>query len=694
MSDAIVRLRVESQEYDAKLKRAAEGLQRYAEKCRELGGTLEVVESDTLEYISAIGKMQTVNKSAQGSIEEMTHAYQELARIYKQMTDAEKASPTGKVLSQSLSELKTRIIDSKQELADINKELGITTKTSGDTSISIKDLAGAFGLNTKSLTTMGAALGLTNGAFEVAKDTININREATDELNRSVESLSSVYDSFLISINNGDITGFLTRINEIVGAAREAYNAMSDLAEFNAFNRVNVQKARTGLTETVADYREGNATEAQVRQANENLKQQLRERAAKEQAVYEENIRKIASQYGVNTESLQQLLASPYQEWHNTKHALKIGSGVKWTPMPFGTAAGAATGMMQSVMPRHYAVTDQEKLSELARRIPLDSLDKLQQMGQQAEATNTEIANLDKRLARMLSRKTTTTITPTGGGTNEPTYAPDSIAAQQALVQSLTSQWRDAGADVRDGYLAQLIEAEKVLKQMNDEQTNLRDKMLGKFQGGFVQTSMRDLAPNGIVNTSDSLRIGWGLSWQTRQKFNEKNQPKEQKEKKEDKTVMSEVSKITSGVSGIFSGIEQMGIELPEELKGIMNGIQGVMTILTSINTILGVIEGMQTVGLIPFFARGGMVPHAASGTLIPGNSFSGDNVFAGHAWVNSGELVLNRAQQNTLAGMLDNNRQPSGSGNGVARVSGEQIYIAVNNYLRRSGKGELVTWR
>ena len=166
------------------------------------------------------------------------------------------------------------------------------------------------------------------------------------------------------------------------------------------------------------------------------------------------------------------------------------------------------------------------------------------------------------------------------------------------------------------------------------------------------------------------------------------------KDKETDKTIVGEMSKLTSGVSGIFSGIEQMGIELPEELKGIMNGIQGVMTILTSINTILGVIEGMQTVGLIPFFARGGMVPHAASGTLIPGNSFSGDNVFAGHAWVNSGELVLNRAQQNTLAGMLDNNRQPSGSGNGVARVSGEQIYIAVNNYLRRSGKGELVTWR
>ena len=36
MADSILRLRVESQEYDNKLKRAAEGLQRYADGCRSI----------------------------------------------------------------------------------------------------------------------------------------------------------------------------------------------------------------------------------------------------------------------------------------------------------------------------------------------------------------------------------------------------------------------------------------------------------------------------------------------------------------------------------------------------------------------------------------------------------------------------------------------------------------------------------
>ena len=59
MADSIVRLKVESSEYDQKLKRAAEGLTRYADECRKVGGTMEVVEKDTLEYVRALGQMDT-----------------------------------------------------------------------------------------------------------------------------------------------------------------------------------------------------------------------------------------------------------------------------------------------------------------------------------------------------------------------------------------------------------------------------------------------------------------------------------------------------------------------------------------------------------------------------------------------------------------------------------------------------------
>ena len=81
-----------------------------------------------------------------------------------------------------------------------------------------------------------------------------------------------------------------------------------------------------------------------------------------------------------------------------------------------------------------------------------------------------------------------------------------------------------------------------------------------------------------------------------------------------------------------------------------------------------------------------------AEGGIVKGNSYSGDNVYAGNAWVNSGELVLNKAQQNSLANTL--------SGNGMnninlrATLQGEQILLAVDRTLKRQGKGELATFK
>lgn len=87
-----------------------------------------------------------------------------------------------------------------------------------------------------------------------------------------------------------------------------------------------------------------------------------------------------------------------------------------------------------------------------------------------------------------------------------------------------------------------------------------------------------------------------------------------------------------------------------------------------------------------------------AEGGIIKGNSYSGDKiggVVDGSQFVglNAGELVLNASQQSMLANNLQNGGD-DGGGYTPSFISGEQIYIALNRYTRRSGKGELVTWR
>lgn len=118
----------------------------------------------------------------------------------------------------------------------------------------------------------------------------------------------------------------------------------------------------------------------------------------------------------------------------------------------------------------------------------------------------------------------------------------------------------------------------------------------------------------------------------------------------------------------------------------MLGGLQGIMTILQ-------VIQAIQTVGSVVssvagLFRNGGIVPHAATGLMVPGNDFSDSTP----VMVSSGELILNKAQQNAVAQGLQEER--GGGYSSTPYVDGEKIYLGMNNFLRRSGRGEIVTSR
>jgi hypothetical protein len=89
----------------------------------------------------------------------------------------------------------------------------------------------------------------------------------------------------------------------------------------------------------------------------------------------------------------------------------------------------------------------------------------------------------------------------------------------------------------------------------------------------------------------------------------------------------------------------------------------------------------------IPFFAHGGLV-HAATGYMVPGNDHADRTLIA----ASSGELILNRAQQGVIASQLESNN--GGGMHVVGEIQGEKIVLVANRFLKRSGQGELVTWK
>ena len=87
-----------------------------------------------------------------------------------------------------------------------------------------------------------------------------------------------------------------------------------------------------------------------------------------------------------------------------------------------------------------------------------------------------------------------------------------------------------------------------------------------------------------------------------------------------------------------------------------------------------------------------------AQGGMIKGNSYSGDNIggivdggAGGFVGLNAGEIVLNAAQQSSLASQLQDNADNTQHIVGV--LHGTDIWLSVNRTTKRQGLGEIVTW-
>ena len=95
MAESIVRLRVDSQEFESKLKRASQELLAMADNARRTGATFAIADKEELAFVSSLGQLQTSARSAKGSLAEMTKAFQDLSMHYRSLTAEEKAAPYG-----------------------------------------------------------------------------------------------------------------------------------------------------------------------------------------------------------------------------------------------------------------------------------------------------------------------------------------------------------------------------------------------------------------------------------------------------------------------------------------------------------------------------------------------------------------------------------------------------------------------
>ena len=765
MADSILRLKVESQEYDNKLKQAAQGLTRYADECRKVGGTLEVVEKDTLDYVRAIGQMDTTSRTATGKLAEMKKTFVELSAQYKQMTDAEKNSPFGKALATSLDQLKGRITESKAELDDINKSIN----GGGGISGALDNLAGKFGMNVQSLASWGTALAAGKAALDVAKDAFFASESTVDEWGRVMDSSKSLYEGFLTALNTGDISGYLSRIDSIVQAARAAYDELDRLGTMKTIQapQMSAQQTenermrmmiQTGRYIAPVDGRRASMQNGQLLTPDQikRIEQQLQGGMQKVvtlvgnevaqtgraiDAVYNRQAQELGmslKEFRKGTSSMAEFdkrMAGydQYQKWRAEHTTIDMQSGREIVARgnPFEQFAKWGTFRV-----------DGQRYNDLVKLIQQRDQQAGQAYSMQSQAYRTMNRAEGVTLRQLMSGGSGGGGGRSGGGNTktEPTYAADSIAAQQALVQQLTKQWNEAGADVRDQYLQPLVEAEAKLKEMQNTMALQKAQAEGKLNGvNLWQGDIDDITggkmpqfAGGIPDLSKSLQLD-NLPLAPLQQLNaelarlkellelapttEAYQAGLQAIADKEKEIANfkgidlskDADKSAKSFQTAAAAIGQVGsamsrIEDPTmKIMGIV--AQAIATVAQGFATATTAESGKGVYAWIAAIA-GGMATmystiesiHSATGYaqggLIKGNSYSGDNiggVVDGSQFVglNAGEVVLNASQQSMLASNLQ------GGGGGkmeiVGVLSGENVVLMADRWGRRTGRGELL---
>ena len=679
MADSILRLRVDSSEHDNKLKKASESLQRYADGCRKAGGTLEYVDEGVADFVRSLGKMETSSNSLRGKIGELTKSFTDLSHQYNQMTEAEKNGDYGKALKASLDDIKVRIKDSKQELDNINSSIN----GGGGLTGALDSLAGKFGLNIGELTKFGSVAGVATTALKVAKDAFFQSEQNIDEWGRTLKGAESAYDVFLQTLNNGNWSQFFSNLETAIRGGRDLYDLFDRLGSVKANNSVAIAMTQAEIQQLRLLKQAGQDVDDKIKAATQRLAQlqgqstQAGIAAGKGQVV--NTLRNGVNSIGgarINDATLSYAAdqiakgGQAYFDYMKRRAAALEQKGMVTRTQTINDSQGGTYERQYRVFDINQLSKEQQKQYAIAKTVTERETEIQKGLSVWSQSVREQASN-----SREIFRDNRYSLQGSGGGGGG-----GGNIDTTGLESSIAAAWEKAmlkGALNTDALKA--VEPEGPSEAFKAYFESIKQEAEG--------------AENSIKSLEDAFKALNGKEGVTPIKEANKAAKDSQKEFQAAASAIqqagSAMQSIVDPIAKVMGIVAQAigSIALGFAQASAQEGKGGIWYWIAA--TAAGLATMVSTISAIHSatgYAQGGIVK-AAGGTVVPGNNYSGDMV---PAMLNSGELVLNRAQQGNLASQLEGggmqNLQLS------ATIRGEDIKLALNNNSRRTGRGEYVT--
>ena len=483
MAESVVKLRIDSQEYDAKLKKASQALSSYFDTVRQGGGTLTQLDEGVMDAVKALGEMSTVANTTKGGMREMSQAITDLTIQYRALTDEEKASPLGaemdksiKTLIERAGKMKDAMVDVEASIKNASSDTRVFDQLAGGANVlmsSFQTLQGAskllgieMGDNVEVIAKLQAAMAVTSGLTQV--------QTALQKQSAVMQGVQTVQTMALAAAN-------AAAASSITGAtvAQAAFNAVA-----NANPYVLLATAVIAVGTALAAF--ASSSSKAKKEAEELAKAE--EEAAKKADDARNSFVNAAAE-SMNTAGRISALQVAYK---NANSELEKTSILKQAQAEFkklGLECNSLTQAQNLLVQNGGKVIEMIRLqgeaaASAAARLEIFKQKFAQYMATTGDATysyylangSKEVQDLDKLIisqqGRLAQLKGSLGVGGgrggNSGGTTDTNFAADSIMAQEKLVNALTDKWKRASGELRDGYLRELEAAKKLLDQMTN----------------------------------------------------------------------------------------------------------------------------------------------------------------------------------------------------------------------------------
>lgn len=558
-----------------------------------------------------------------------------------------------------------------------------------------KGASDGMGMVISAVKKLAPAFAAGGAAYKVLNTAMKENQSWTDEWARVTESARATYEAFANTLVSGNFSGFFSNMREIISTARDAADALDALGTNKIFNskelsqlraeqaRLKFELKRDDISPELRDqYRQQLAANSQQQldvtksQANQSMQtaaallvSELAKRGVNTSV--EDNLR-----FNESTGFYEWRKGSLYDKYFGNLDEYNRLAGVYQGENKHRSFWGSFT---EAGWRREANMTDKDfRELEAAVQISDETLKELFQLKSDADAAMTSYYTSQGENLEVMRRNPNAAGGGSGGGGNTSLPTPvGSIMEVEQLLSKAKDDYRQAMTDAaREAARVQVEELQMRLDKMQQiPKNNLGAVLTGDLDNmQMPSASLPELQfDKNVLNNLPSVDASQSKS-------------------------LEDYASAVYAISDAFGSVSSAAGGADSSLSSIANIAGSLTNVVTALLPLIALdgAKGLPFPGNI--IAVTGFITAAlaaistisnakfASGGIVGGTSYRGDRLSVN---VNSGEMILTRQQQRNLFDAISSGDigGGGGGGSGAAVVRGEDIYVSLSNYMRRSGR-------